>query len=53
MEVRQSDCYIPDPKGWVDAPAMHNGPVVNQDAPVVKIFHVFEVVATGASEIRV
>ena len=21
MEVRQSDCYIPDPKGWVDGPA--------------------------------
>ena len=26
MEMRQSDCYIPDPKGWVDGPAMHNGP---------------------------
>ena len=48
MEVRQSDCYILDPKGSVDGPAMDNGPVVNQDAPVLKIFHVFQVVATGA-----
>ena len=28
--------------------AMHIAPAVNQDAPVVKIFHVFQVVATGA-----
>ena len=27
---------------------MHNGPAVNQDAPVVKIFHVNQEVATGA-----
>ena len=29
-------------------PTVHNGPAVNQDAPVVKIFHVFQIVATGA-----
>ena len=28
---------------------LHNGPAVNKDAPVFKIFHVFQVVATGAS----
>ena len=27
---------------------LHNAPAVNQDAPVVKIFHVFWAVATGA-----
>ena len=27
---------------------MHSGPAVNQDTPVVKIFHVFWAVATGA-----
>ena len=27
---------------------LHNGPAVNQDAPVVKIFHVNQEVATGA-----
>ena len=31
-----------------DFVAMHNAPAVNQDAPVVKIFHVFQVIATGA-----
>ena len=32
----------------MDVITMHNGPAVNQDAPVVKIFHVFWAVATGA-----
>ena len=27
---------------------LHNGPAVNKDGPVFKIFHVFQVVATGA-----
>ena len=27
---------------------LHNAPAVNWDAPVVKIFHAFQVIATGA-----
>ena len=31
---------------------VHNGPAVNFDALVVKIFHVFQVVATGAYNLK-
>ena len=32
----------------MESAAMDNGPAVNWDAPVVKIFHVFQVIARGA-----
>ena len=33
-------------------PALHNTPAVNSNAPVVKISHVFQVVATGAHHLK-